>query len=114
MNIYKLTPIDLSSHHWKASIFRGEIIIRAENEDRARTIATNALWIATPAISGALKLYNPWGRLGAFPSAVSCWVQILMRMGKKPFYPLPNMMLTGGGRKIADVYLSYGQCKEED
>ena len=64
MKIYKLTPLDLSNHHWKASIFRGEIIIRAENEDRARTIATNALWIATPAISGALTLYNPWERLG--------------------------------------------------
>ena len=47
MIIWKLTSIDLNHRDWEASRFRGEIIVRAESEERARKFLAGRLHIAT-------------------------------------------------------------------
>ena len=42
MPIYKLTDIDPTSHHWGVSNYRGEVVVRAEDEKKARGIAAKA------------------------------------------------------------------------
>ena len=39
MLIYKLTPTEKTSDHWRASSYKGDVVIRAEDEDEARNIA---------------------------------------------------------------------------
>jgi hypothetical protein len=36
MKIWKLNPIYLNHRDWEASRYRGEVIVRAESEERAR------------------------------------------------------------------------------
>ncbi len=39
MMIFKLTPIDAEPDQWKASTYKGEVIVRAEDESEARHLA---------------------------------------------------------------------------
>ena len=39
MKIWRLEPIDLTSPHWERSTHRGRLIVRAADEERARTLA---------------------------------------------------------------------------
>ena len=39
MHIWKLSPIDLQDEEWKRSIHKGDVIIRAQNEEEARDVA---------------------------------------------------------------------------
>lgn len=69
MTIWKLSPIDLNHRDWEASRFPGEIIIRAESEERARQIATKAFCIAATKPPGDKIPKNPWSQ-SALVSAV--------------------------------------------
>lgn len=63
MPIYKLSPVDKKSHHWKASTFKGDVYVRAENEDRARQIASSKFHVA--AVKGPEDESvpsNPWSQ----------------------------------------------------
>ena len=43
--IFKLVPMDLQSDHWRASIYCGKVIVRAESEERARHLAQSEFGI---------------------------------------------------------------------
>lgn len=62
-SVWRLNPIDPDSLNWKASIYCGELIIRAPSERRARQIAGLALSIAVRRIPGQRVISNPWNRL---------------------------------------------------
>ena len=60
MNIYKLTPRDLSSKDWKASEFKGVLIVRAEDARKALSLASSRYQKTpvTPPLSDTI--HNPW------------------------------------------------------
>ena len=39
MPVWKLKPINLKHDYWKASLYQGEVVVRATSEERAREIA---------------------------------------------------------------------------
>lgn len=61
--IWKLVPLNPESQNWRASTYKGAIIIRAATEDRARRIASMAFGIATKRVLGEDTIVNPWGRI---------------------------------------------------
>ena len=61
--IWKLTPLNPESQIWLASTHKGEVIIRAATEDRARRIASGAFWIGVKRVPGEDTIVNPWGRV---------------------------------------------------
>lgn len=62
-SIWKLTPIDDTDLNWKASIYSGELVVRAPSERRARQIAGLALAIAVQKKPGQPTITNPWNRI---------------------------------------------------
>ena len=60
--LYKLTPYEdgLESHHWKSSIYKGEVTICAPSKDRARSIASLVFSIGTEIDYHQETSYNPW------------------------------------------------------
>lgn len=68
MPIWKLKPIDLKHHYWKASPYQGEVVVRATSEKRAREIAFGAFLTATQITTvGEKTPGDPW----AEPTLVS-------------------------------------------
>ena len=64
--LYKLIPHEdgLKSHHWGCSIYKGEAIICAQDEDRARLLAFKGFGIAAPKPSLEKDTpTNPWNKL---------------------------------------------------
>ncbi len=45
MRIWRLKALSLSSPRWKASTYRGDVIVRAESEANARRLAAKAFGI---------------------------------------------------------------------
>ena len=60
MRIWQLKALSLSSRHWEASTYRGDLIVRAESEANARRLATQSFWIATDKITLQQAPANPW------------------------------------------------------
>ena len=60
MRIWRLKALNLSSHHWEASAYQGNVIVRAETEANARRLATQAFWMAPEKIPGKEVAVNPW------------------------------------------------------
>jgi transcriptional regulator with XRE-family HTH domain len=60
-SIWKLKPMNPKSINWKASIYCGEVVIRATSEREARSIATRAFAIAVR--RAGQTIHNPWGRM---------------------------------------------------
>ncbi len=60
MRIWRLKALRLSSPHWEASTYRGDVIVRAETEANARRLATQAFWITTDKIPLQEVPANPW------------------------------------------------------
>jgi HTH-type transcriptional regulator/antitoxin HigA len=58
--IWKLTPRKPKATTWRASIYNGGLIVRAESEERARFLATSRLTIATERIAGSDTILPPW------------------------------------------------------
>lgn len=60
MRIWRLTPIDTNDRNWDASIYKGEVIVRAPNERIARSAASLSFAIATRIIPGEEIKFTPW------------------------------------------------------
>ncbi|MFK0573364.1 hypothetical protein [Endozoicomonas sp.] len=59
MAIYKLYPVDHTPMKWQSSLYRGEAIVRADNEEHARQLGTNEFTITRPIHRGKKKT-SPW------------------------------------------------------
>ena len=68
MPIWALEPLDWEDPNWKASTYRGQVIVRAENEKQARFLAAKAFAIAPHATLGQPLRITPWYYAGS----VSC------------------------------------------
>ncbi len=68
MMIFKLTPIDAESDHWKGSTYKGEVIARAEDEQQARTLANMHFGLVRNQVRGADTAMPPW----RLPELVTC------------------------------------------
>ena len=55
MAIYKLFPVDHSPLKWQSCRYRGEAIVRADNEEHARQLGTHEFCIPRPALTS-----SPW------------------------------------------------------
>lgn len=62
-SVWRLAPVDLSSENWNASTHKGEMIVRAPTERRAREMATAACAIAHGRLPSGRTALNPWNRM---------------------------------------------------
>lgn len=62
MKIFRLEPLPeaANDHNWKASTYKGDLVIRAPDEGRARDIAMMTFGIAVERGPGAFIATNPW------------------------------------------------------
>ena len=61
MKIWKLSPIDLDFAGWCCSDYQGDAIVRAEDEEEARDIATQHFSILAEKISSSQETpRSPW------------------------------------------------------
>jgi len=60
MSIWKLTPLLPEAPNWEASTFRGEVIVRANDERQARDLANAAFVIAVDVKPGHKTTLHPW------------------------------------------------------
>ena len=60
MKIWKLSPLDLDFAGWCCSRYQGDTIVRAEDEEEARNIATQNFGILAPKVPGQETPHNPW------------------------------------------------------
>jgi len=60
MPIWKLTPIDPTNSNWTASTHRGEAIIRAATEEKARARAKSVFSIAAERSPSGSIPFPPW------------------------------------------------------
>jgi len=61
VHIWRLKALRLSSPHWEASTYQGDVIVRAEAEANARRLAAKAFGIRARNGLGR-ELANPWYR----------------------------------------------------
>ncbi|MEQ9190479.1 MAG: hypothetical protein RLQ25_08235 [Alphaproteobacteria bacterium] len=52
MAIWRLTPQEVDSPHWRTSTHKGPVVVRARSELDARFVATHAFVIAVPHVPG--------------------------------------------------------------
>jgi len=62
VHIWRLKALRLSSPHWKASTYRGDVIVRAESEANARRLAAKTFGIGAENGLGREVAANPWNR----------------------------------------------------
>ena len=60
VKLYRLTPVDGNFDGWKCSVYRGGVIVRAENEAQARMVATRGFARAVLVGLGDATSRNPW------------------------------------------------------
>jgi len=60
MAIWSLYSIDDNSPNWRASTYKGDLLIRAETESKARQIAAMEYGIAPEKIPGGATIFAPW------------------------------------------------------
>lgn len=61
MTIWKMVPGELNNLQWQVSVFQGEVIIRAESEERARDVLGYCFW-KTGQSGSANMAGPPWNR----------------------------------------------------
>ena len=83
MKIWKLTPIDLSHRDWETSKYSGEIIVRAESEERVRKFLTDKLCMAATKPPGDEIPKNPWSQHSPLVSAVEVKDESYPKTGKE-------------------------------
>jgi hypothetical protein len=76
MPIWKLEPVNLDDHHWRASIYAGPVIVRAPDEAKARGVASAAFGIAAEMLPGAEVPLLPW---------VYSWLVTCVRLEKSDY-----------------------------
>ena len=60
MKIWKLSPLNLDFAGWCCSIHKDEAIVRAEDEEEARNIATQNFGIFAEKVPCQETPHNPW------------------------------------------------------
>ena len=60
MKIFELNPIDPSARHWEASHYCGRLLIRAESEGSARSLAHVRLQKTVSKPYNGEQPYPPW------------------------------------------------------
>ena len=60
MAIWKLSPLNVSAPDWEASTYRGDVVLRAKNEEEARLCAMQRFAIATKVNLGEKTRTCPW------------------------------------------------------
>lgn len=60
MPVYRLVPTNPSDPEWQASTHRGEVVVRAGSEGRARSLAAAAFRRAVERREGELRLGSLW------------------------------------------------------
>jgi len=61
MKIWKLSPLDLSFHGWRNSDYQRDAIVRAEDEKKAREIATQHFFGFAKKVSSSQETpRSPW------------------------------------------------------
>ena len=60
MPLWKLTPTDLTDRNWESSSHVGEVIVRADSENRAREIVAKAYEVEGDSLPKGEPLYSPW------------------------------------------------------
>jgi len=68
MAIWRLRPLNVDSPDWEAITYKGEVIVRAQNEEEARMCATGEFIIATEVKVGEKMKMDPWSQ----QDVVSC------------------------------------------
>ena len=68
MPFWHLFPLDVTSDHWRASTYKGEVIVRATSEAEARSTATTTFFRAYERVPGGIILFSPWNQ----PAVVAC------------------------------------------
>ncbi len=68
MPIWKLTPTDKKSDHWKQSYYKDYVIVRASSENEARAITKAAFCENVKRVTGGDIPEDPWGQ----PDLVAC------------------------------------------
>ena len=68
MPIWKLTPTDKKSDHWKRSYYWDYAIVRASSENEARAITKAEFDVDVKSVTGGDILFNPWDQ----PDLVAC------------------------------------------
>ena len=68
MPIWELRPIDHDSADWRASKYKGRVVIRAPSEDRARDLAGSRFHDMSRRIPGGDTPLSPWRQ----PDLVAC------------------------------------------
>lgn len=62
MAIWFLEVIDSDSRHWEASKYKGNLLVRAQDELHARRLAARKYKIATALSKGKKVPFNPWDK----------------------------------------------------
>jgi hypothetical protein len=62
MAVRSLIPVDPDDPDWEASSHRGPVIVRAANEQQARTVAAEAFDVKTSFRPGQGMRFPPWTR----------------------------------------------------
>jgi hypothetical protein len=60
MPIYRLQPVDTTDRSWRASTWRGTVIVRAVDEKQARNLALAAFISAVQHRPGVVAAPPPW------------------------------------------------------
>jgi hypothetical protein len=60
MPIWKLEPINLDDHHWRASPHAGPLTVRAADEDKARELAASQFRTGAENSLGTEVPKTPW------------------------------------------------------
>ncbi|MCF8721882.1 hypothetical protein [Nitrospina gracilis] len=68
MKIFRAEPIPefIDEHHWRRSTHKGWVIVRAENEDKARSLVAIEFGFAPERIPGQELPVNPWWSHASF------------------------------------------------
>src|SRR5262245_19030236 len=59
MPFWHLLPLDVASDHWRASTYKGDVIVRATSEAEARSTATTTFFRAYERVPGGIILFSP-------------------------------------------------------
>ena len=64
MPLWKLEPINLDNFNWRSSPHKSEVIVRAEDLDKARNLAARAYGVAIQARPDETAIISPWENPG--------------------------------------------------
>jgi len=60
MPIWRLEPTEIESTDWRRSTYKGQVVVRAKNENEARKLASEKFDTAADVEHGQNTPMNPW------------------------------------------------------